>query len=93
SLYEAKDWNVFTMFWALLFSGTMAGNYTPIGSTANIIALGLMEKKGKKISFGYWIKYAVPIATLQVLISLLWLNLVIDPRAPADYRPPPLAGE
>ncbi|MCS7106701.1 MAG: SLC13 family permease [Acidilobaceae archaeon] len=93
SLYESKGWNVFAMFWALLFSGTMAGNYTPIGSTANIIALGLMEKKGKKISFGYWIKYAIPIATLQVLISLLWLNLVIEPRAPADYKPPPLATE
>ncbi|MCX8195684.1 MAG: SLC13 family permease [Acidilobaceae archaeon] len=93
SLYEAKGWNVFSMFWALLFSGTMAGNYTPIGSTANIIALGLMEKKGKKISFGYWLKYAIPIATLQVIMSWLWLNMIIEPRAPADYRPPPLTGE
>ncbi|MEM1895473.1 MAG: SLC13 family permease [Acidilobaceae archaeon] len=88
ALYEAYGWNVFSFFWAMLFAGTMAGNYTPIGSTANIIAIGILERHGKRISFSYWVKYALVIATIQVIISLLWLNAYITPRAPETYRPP-----
>ncbi len=88
AIYETQGWNVFAFFWAMLFAGTMAGNYTPIGSTANIIALGIMEKHGARISFAYWVKYALIVATVQVIISLLWLNMHIVPEAPGDYKPP-----
>lgn len=88
AIYESYGWNVFAFFWGMLFAGTMAGNYTPIGSTANIIALGLLERHGEKISFLYWVKYSLVIATLQVLISIAWLYSVIVPNAPEEYRPP-----
>lgn len=88
AIYEAYGWNVFPFFWGMLFAGTMAGNYTPIGSTANIIAIGLLEKHGERVSFTYWVKYALVIATLQVLVSILWLNTVIVPNTPPDYKPP-----
>lgn len=32
-------------WWALLFGGTYGGNITMVGSTANIVALGLLEKR------------------------------------------------
>jgi Na+/H+ antiporter NhaD/arsenite permease-like protein len=88
AIYENLGWNVFPFFWAMLFAGTMAGNYTPIGSTANIIAIGILERHGEKISFSYWVKYALVIATLQVIISILWLYILIVPNAPLDYAPP-----
>lgn len=88
SIYETHGWNIFSFFWALLFSGTMAGNFTPIGSTANIIALGMIEKQGKKITIGYWLRYSSVIATVQVLISLFWLFLFVVQKAPDFYVPP-----
>jgi Na+/H+ antiporter NhaD/arsenite permease-like protein len=88
AIYESHGWNVFPFFWAMLFAGTMAGNYTPIGSTANIIAIGILERHGEKISFSYWIKYSLVIATLQVIISIIWLYIFIVPNAPLDYAPP-----
>jgi len=33
------------IFYALLFGGVFGGNYTPIGSTANIIAVSVAEKE------------------------------------------------
>ena len=88
AIYESFGWNVFAFFWGMLFAGTMAGNYTPIGSTANIIAIGLLERHGEKISFSYWVKYAIVIASIQVAISILWLYTFIVPNAPQDYIPP-----
>jgi Na+/H+ antiporter NhaD/arsenite permease-like protein len=57
----------------MLFSGTMAGNYTPIGSTVNIVALGILEQNKENISFSYWVKKAFVVATLQLLVSIVWL--------------------
>lgn len=88
AIYETYGWNVFPFFWVLLFSGTMAGNYTPIGSTANIIAIGLLEKHGKRVSFSYWVRCALYIATIQIVISLIWLNTYVIPMTPGAYRPP-----
>jgi len=36
---------VFPLWWALLFGGCYGGNITMVGSTANIVALGVLEKR------------------------------------------------
>jgi Na+/H+ antiporter NhaD/arsenite permease-like protein len=44
------------LWWALLFGGCLGGNITLVGSTANIIALGILEKeKGIRIGFMQWL--------------------------------------
>jgi len=60
-------------YFALLFGGVFGGNYTPIGSTANIVALGLAEKHRVKITWRKWLKLAVIPTTLQVVVALLYL--------------------
>jgi len=67
----------FVFYWALLFSGTLAGNYTPVGSTANIVALGILEQNKEKISFSYWVKKAFVVTTLQLLVSIVWLSFFV----------------
>lgn len=74
---HVTGWDPFVFYWALLFSGTMAGNYTPIGSTANIVALGILEQNKEKISFSYWVKKAFVVATLQLLVSIVWLTFFV----------------
>lgn len=46
--------NVMPLWWGMLFGGTVLGNLTLIGSTANIVALGLLEREGKSITFMEW---------------------------------------
>ncbi len=64
-----------SVFWTLLYGGTLGGNYTPIGSTANIVTLGICDKARIHLNWSYWLKIAFLTTTLQVIISLLWLYL------------------
>jgi Na+/H+ antiporter NhaD/arsenite permease-like protein len=65
-----------SIYWFMLFGGTFMGNMTIIGSTANIVAVGLLEKRGHgTIGFGYWMKigFIVSIASMLVATALLLL--------------------
>ena len=45
------------LWWALLFGGCYGGNMTMVGSTANIVSLGILEdRKGIHMTLGFWIK-------------------------------------
>jgi len=48
------------LWWALLFGACYGGNITMIGSTANIVALGMLEKRYRsRIRFFEWLKVGV----------------------------------
>ena len=64
-------------WWGILFGGTLFGNLTMIGSTANIIAIGIIERqKIGHITFGQWIKPGaiVSIPTLAIATLLIYLQ-------------------
>ena len=45
------------LWWALLLGGCYGGNMTMVGSTANIVALGMLESRvGYDMKLSYWIK-------------------------------------
>jgi Na+/H+ antiporter NhaD/arsenite permease-like protein len=77
------------IYWFMLFGGTFMGNMTIIGSTANIVAVGLLEKRGHgTISFGYWMKigFLVAIASMLIATALLavegrWMTVLPVPLA------------
>ncbi|MBD65610.1 MAG: hypothetical protein CME62_10415 [Halobacteriovoraceae bacterium] len=57
---------------SIAFASSIGGISTPIGSTPNIIALGLLQETIQlKISFLEWIVYAFPIALLFLGILIL----------------------
>jgi len=63
-----------SIYWFMLFGGTFMGNMTVIGSTANIVAVGLLEKRGHgTIAFGEWMKigFIVSIASMLVATGML----------------------
>ena len=67
-----------TLWWALLFGGCLGGNITIIGSTANIIALGILEKERNiKISFLRWISIGLIVGIITIFI--VWGCLVFLP--------------
>jgi Na+/H+ antiporter NhaD/arsenite permease-like protein len=57
-------------WWALLFGGCYGGNMTMIGSTANIVALGMLERKtGHLITIGYWLKIGLLASLVPMAIA------------------------
>lgn len=64
-----------TMAWTLALGADIGGNATPIGASANVVGTAIAEKEGYPISWGRFLKYAVP-ATIMVL-ALSWLLLVV----------------
>jgi Na+/H+ antiporter NhaD/arsenite permease-like protein len=65
------------LWWALLFGGCYGGNMTMVGSTANIVSLGILEdRKGIHMTLKYWLKIgiwggAVPMAVATVVLLLI----------------------
>ena len=58
-------------WWALLFGGCYGGNMTMIGSTANIVALGIVERKtGHLITLGYWIRIGLLASLIPMAIGM-----------------------
>lgn len=76
---EGFGFSLQPLWWALLFGGCFGGNITIVGSTANIVALGILEKEKKiKINFFRWFSIGFVVAlitTLIVWVSLLWLPI------------------
>lgn len=64
------------LWWAMLFGGTLFGNLTVIGSTANIIAVGLLERrKVGSITFNEWVRPGAVIVAVTTLVAFLGLYL------------------
>lgn len=58
------------LWWALLFGGCYGGNMTMVGSTANIVALGVLEtRKGHHMTLKYWLKVGVLGALVPMIIG------------------------
>ncbi len=67
---------VSSLWWALLFGGCLGGNITMVGSTANIVALGMLEKHGKvKVSFFQWFKVGSVVGLMTT--SIVWAVLTV----------------
>ena len=70
--------NLQPLWWALLFGGCFGGNITMVGSTANIVALGILEKeRGVRLSFFRW--FWVGLTVGLITTSIVWLALVFLP--------------
>lgn len=70
------------LWWGMLMGGTILGNLTFIGSTANIVAIGILEREEKKtIGFMEWfwpgLVTAVPSLALATLILYLQMPLLL----------------
>ncbi len=61
------------IYFSLLYGGVLGGNYTPIGSTANIVAVSMAEKKKFKVTWSSWLKKSLVIASAQVFAAIAWL--------------------
>ncbi|MFH1655751.1 MAG: SLC13 family permease [Candidatus Omnitrophota bacterium] len=76
--FQDLGFNLQPLWWALLFGGCLGGNITIIGSTANIVALGILEKERRiKIYFLSWIKIGLIVGLIST--AIVWASLTLLP--------------
>ncbi|MGB7087668.1 MAG: ArsB/NhaD family transporter [Phormidesmis sp.] len=59
---------VLPLFYAMMFGATLGGNGTLVGASSNIVAAGIAEQHHRRISFGKFLHYGMPIMLLQLLL-------------------------
>jgi Na+/H+ antiporter NhaD/arsenite permease-like protein len=69
------DWPAATLpvFVAMMFGGTLGGNATLIGASANIVSVGICAKHGQHVSFGRFVRYGLPITLAQLVLAAIYV--------------------
>ena len=64
------------LWWALLLGTVLGGNLTPVGASANIVAVGIAQRAGHPVSFWEFTRRGVVVTGVSFLLSLgyLWLR-------------------
>ncbi|MEM1918041.1 MAG: hypothetical protein QW504_05100, partial [Sulfolobales archaeon] len=66
------------IYWSVLFGGVLGGNLTPVGSTANIVAVSIIERRRKtRINWSNWLKISLPIFAAHIVIASTWSFLAL----------------
>jgi Na+/H+ antiporter NhaD/arsenite permease-like protein len=63
-----------TSWLTIAMASTLAGNFTLLGSVANLIVAELAERRGVTIRFWEYFKVGAPLTVLTIALGLLWLN-------------------
>ena len=71
--------NVTPLWWALSLGACLGGNGTIIGASANVIAVGIAEEHGVKISFSHFFKIAFPVMILTIVVASVYILLFVIP--------------
>lgn len=64
---------VLPLFYAMMFGATLGGNGTLVGASSNIVAAGISEQHGRRISFKTFLHYGIPVMLLQLVVSALYV--------------------
>ena len=64
-----------SLSWTLALGTDIGGNATPIGASANVVGTAIAEREGYPISWGRFIKYALP--AMLIVVALCWVLLYL----------------
>lgn len=66
---------IMPMWWSLALGACLGGNGTVIGASANVIVVGMSEKMGRKITFGRFMLFGMPVMLMTVTIATIYVWL------------------
>ncbi|MCL6610249.1 MAG: ArsB/NhaD family transporter [Peptococcaceae bacterium] len=73
--------NINFLWWSLSLGACLGGNGTIIGASANVVVIGMAEKRGTSISFLGFMKIAFPLMLMSIVICtgylLAWYYLPV----------------
>jgi Na+/H+ antiporter NhaD/arsenite permease-like protein len=69
----------YPFYFGMLVGTGIGGNLTPVGATANVLACGMLEKRGYKVQFSKYLGIAMPfsisaVLVIHILLQLVWLK-------------------
>lgn len=57
------------LYFGLLCGATLGGNFTPIGASANITAIGILRKNGYEVKLGEYMKISIPVTFAAIMVG------------------------
>ena len=60
----------------MMFAGTLGGNATLIGASANIVSAGICAANGKPVGFARFMRYGVPLTLCQLAVSAAYVMIL-----------------
>lgn len=65
----------YLFYFGLVIGASVGGNVTPVGASANIVAMGILKKNGSEPSFWDFVKIGLPftIITVFAATALVWV--------------------
>ncbi|PIG95432.1 ArsB/NhaD family transporter [Gloeocapsopsis sp. IPPAS B-1203] len=66
---------VLPLFYAMMFGATLGGNGTLVGASSNIVAAGIAELHGRRISFETFLRYGIPVMIVQLIAAALFISI------------------
>lgn len=70
---EISGIDIAPLWWVLALGADIGGNATLVGASANVIVSGMAEREGHKIEFGEYMKIAVPITIVGLIVCSLYV--------------------
>jgi Na+/H+ antiporter NhaD/arsenite permease-like protein len=65
------------VFVAMMFAGTLGGNATLIGASANVVSSGICASHGRPVSFVTFMRYGLPLTICQLIVSALYVLVLL----------------
>ncbi len=65
------------LWWAVVFGANLGGNITPIGSASTLVAVTIMHKHKLLMTFGLFVKAAIPYAVIQIALATMYVLTVL----------------
>lgn len=72
-LASSYGYPVYLLLFGTIIGTTVGGNITPIGASANIVAVGLLKKQGYDINFSRFARVGLPFTLFAVFASAVFI--------------------
>ena len=72
----AQGYDPYVLYFGLLVGATLGGNLTPIGASANIVAIGILRQMQCEVKTRDFMRIGVPFTLIAVLTGYLYCWLV-----------------
>ena len=66
----------YLLYFGLLIGATLGGNITPIGASANIAGVGMLQKEGYRVAFKDFMRIGIPFTLTAVMCGYLFIWFV-----------------
>lgn len=76
AIAATTEFSPYVLYFGLLTGATLGGNLTPIGASANIAAIGILQKEGCEVGFRDFMRIGVPFTFTAVTVGYLFIWFV-----------------